>query len=108
MGDIADMPATGRNKNPSCWRPLICPICGANVRVPVPDTNFPEIHRLPDHDSANGMNLCGGVVVTVTLDFDKCAKCGGGMCKHPSGLCRICFGKDKNAQAESLKRIDSL
>jgi rRNA maturation protein Nop10 len=74
-------------------RPLFCPICGARLTVEVPDTNFPEVHRLPEHTPATDVNLCAGVVVTVTLDYDNCSKCGRRMSKHPSGLCMECFSK---------------
>jgi hypothetical protein len=73
------------------YRPLFCPICGASLMVEVPDTKIPEVHRLPDHKSANGMNLCSGFVITVTIGWDQCSKCGQKMGKHPSGLCQKCF-----------------
>ncbi len=75
------------------WRPLFCPICGAQVRVEVTSTKYPEVHRLPDHLPATNVNLCCGVVVTVTLDFDRCSECGCKMSKHPSGKCCGCYGK---------------
>lgn len=76
-------------------RPLFCPICGAIVRVPVKrrinGSTLPETHRLPDHESGNGANMCAAVTVTVKLAFDKCGKCGKNYGKHPSGLCLRCF-----------------
>lgn len=72
--------------------------------MPLEDTNYPRVCRLPDHrpeGNANPnyeiANACAGVVVTVTMDFDKCSKCGGNMAKHPSGMCRICYGKAYDA-----------
>lgn len=75
------------------WRPLFCPICGAKLRVEVTDTNYPEVHRLPEHVPAIDVNLCSGVVVTVTLDFDRCSACGCRMSKHPSGKCMKCHSE---------------
>ncbi len=82
------------NAKQNLVRPLFCPICGTIVRVPVEakeSGTLPEVHRLPEHPSGNGANLCAGLVVTVTLDWDKCPKCDRQMCKHPSGVCRRCF-----------------
>lgn len=76
-------------------RPLYCPICGAKVLVDVTTTNFPEVHRLPEHVPATNVNLCAGFVVTVTLDYDKCSKCGCRICKNETGLCLGCFSKEK-------------
>lgn len=73
------------------FRPLFCPICGAKLLVEVADTTLPEIHRLPEHAPASDVNLCSGLVVTVTLDYDRCAKCGGNMVKNSAGVCRHCF-----------------
>lgn len=75
-------------------RPLFCPICGAGVVVPVEDASLPEEHRLPEHRSASGANLCGALVITVTIGYAKCAKCGRQMSKHPSGLCINCYSMD--------------
>lgn len=75
------------------WRPLFCPICGAKVSVPVAPGKLPEVHRLPDHESANGMNVCTGLEVIVTLALGHCAKCGREMVKHGSGLCLKCFSE---------------
>jgi len=87
-----------KNPMPGLSRPLFCPICGAKLVVPVPDSgDLPEIHRLPEHwpapDALNKANLCAGLVVTVTLDYDCCSKCGRKISKHPSGLCMDCHGK---------------
>ncbi len=79
-----------RNARPVC-RPLFCPICGAKVMVEVANTQFPEVDVIPDHVSANGMNVCQGCVITVTIDFDKCQKCGGKMSKNLTGLCHVCY-----------------
>ena len=79
-------------------RPLICPICGARILSPVEGTGFPgypEVHRLGIHPSANGMNLCQGLVITVTIDLDQCSKCSARMSKHPSGLCQKCFREEE-------------
>ena len=75
-------------------RPLFCPVCGAKVMVPVIDAEMPEVHRLPEHESANGMNLCSCYVVTVTLSYDHCTQCGTKITKHPSGMCPKCYGKE--------------
>ena len=74
-------------------RPMFCPICGAGLMVSVDCEQFPEVHRLPEHPSANGMNLCAAVVITVTLDFDHCRKCDARISKHPSGLCMACYSR---------------
>ncbi len=78
------------------FRPLFCPICGQKVRVQT-NGQFPEVHRLPEHEPLAPVNLCQGAVVTVTIDFDKCNKCGAKMSKHPSGLCMKCFGESDGA-----------
>ena len=84
---------------PSLKRPLFCPICSARLMVDVPnDGQFPEVHRLPEHVPAIDVNLCSGVVVTVTLDFDTCKKCGGRMGKHPTGLCRLCYCEERSTK----------
>lgn len=72
-------------------RPLFCPICGAKVEVNVHSTALPEVHRIPEHQSANGMNVCAALVVTITLGYDRCSKCGVQMVKHPTGVCMQCF-----------------
>lgn len=72
-------------------RPLFCPICGARVLVDVINTNYPEIYRMPDHVPAANVNLCCGTVISVSIDWDKCAKCGRKIGKHPSGVCSDCF-----------------
>lgn len=77
---------------PAVHRMLYCPICGQRVRVEVPDTSLPEVHRLPEHTPRDTVNLCCGLVVTVTLSYDKCRKCGCNIGKHPSGFCIECFG----------------
>jgi ribosomal protein S27AE len=81
-------------------RYLFCPICGQTVEVET-DGQFPEVLRLPDHvpkgnahPTAPVANLCSGTVVTVTLDFDNCSRCGRRMAKHPSELCQTCYGQD--------------
>lgn len=71
-------------------RPLFCPICARRILVET-DGQFPEVHVLPDHFPATDVNLCEGVVVTVTLDFDKCSECGTKISKHPSGKCSKCY-----------------
>jgi len=81
-------------------RYLFCPICGERVSVKT-DGQMPEVHRLPDHlplGNANPhvgcpANVCAGSVITVTIDFDKCERCGQKISKHPSGLCMKCFGE---------------
>lgn len=88
MTELRDLEEDRRNFG----RPLYCPICSARLLVET-DGRFPEVHRLPDHRPATGVNLCCGVVVTVTIDFDVCSKCGVKMSKHPSGLCGGCYGK---------------
>lgn len=71
-------------------RPLFCPICGRRVNVET-DGQWPEVHKLPDHVSAiETVNLCQGAVITVTIDFDRCQKCGARTAKHPTGLCMKC------------------
>lgn len=75
------------------YRVLFCPICGASVRVNLESTVLPEVHRLPEHPSANGANVCAALVVTVTLALDQCSECGDKMTKHPTGLCLSCFGR---------------
>lgn len=84
---------------------LFCPICGQRVEVEVPE-DFPEVHRLPDHEPLGNAwpggvraNLCQGVVITVTLDFDFCKQCRGRMSKHPSGLCKPCYCKAEKVTA---------
>lgn len=58
------------------YRPLFCPICGEKVVVKVENNGqLPEVHRLPEHESANGMNVCAALVVVVSLSYDKCSKC---------------------------------
>lgn len=84
---------------------LFCPICGARVTVELDRTEntFPEVHRLPEHEPAGNANphpgfaanVCAGCVITVTIDFDKCAKCGARMGKHPSGVCRDCYEPER-------------
>lgn len=74
-------------------RCLYCPICGRRVRVPT-DGQFPEVLKLPDHAPKDAVNLCQGAVVTVTLDYDRCSRCGRKIIKHPSGLCVDCYGED--------------
>lgn len=80
-------------------RYLFCPICGQRVRVEFETPALPESHRLPDHfplgnahPDCGPANLCQGLVVTVTLDMDVCKECGARMSKHPSGMCRVCYG----------------
>ncbi len=72
---------------------LFCPVCGAKLLVDVADYDLakPEAYRLPEHVPATNVNLCCALVVTVTLDYDRCSKCGATMVKHPSGVCRGCF-----------------
>ena len=71
-------------------RKLFCPICGAGLSVETV-SGFPEALQLPDHQPAADVNLCMGLVVTVTIDFDRCRKCGGKMAKNGSDLCLRCF-----------------
>jgi hypothetical protein len=71
-------------------RALFCPICGARLVVKT-DGQLPEVHRLPEHVPLPPVNLCAGYVITVSIDWDKCAKCGEKMSKHPSGVCMRCF-----------------
>ncbi len=76
-------------------RPLICPICGFGplmvATTKESEESLPKSYVLPEHVPGAGGNLCEGYVVTVTLDWDKCASCGHKMGKHPSGLCIRCF-----------------
>ena len=96
-------------KYPRTWRRIFCPICKAELRVEVirndDGGSFPETYRLPEHEPLLGVNLCQGAVVTVTIDFDKCGKCGANIMKHPSGLCSKCYGETQNAPT-SGKSID--
>lgn len=81
---------------PDLYRNLHCPICGRRVSVPVergPSGTFPEVHVLPEHEPLLPVNLCLSTVVTVTIDFMSCSKCGAKIGKHPSGLCGKCFGE---------------
>lgn len=73
------------------YRPLFCPICGAKVESPVQGEKWPEVHVIPDHAPASGVNLCQGVGVTVTLDLVNCRECGRRMEKHPTGVCQSCY-----------------
>jgi len=85
-------------------RNLFCPICGEIVLVET-DAKLPEVHRLPEHRPLGNVNMCAGLVVTVTLDFDRCAKCNCAIGKHPSGLCIRCFRKNPEAVAAAEGRI---
>jgi hypothetical protein len=77
------------------FRPIYCPICSALLMVPVDnDGQFPEVHKLPDHVPATDVNLCQGVAVTVTLDFERCWVCGCNISKHQSGMCSACYAKE--------------
>jgi len=80
-------------------RYLFCPICGARVEVET-DGQFPEVSPLPRHTPTGNAwpgggvaNLCQGMAVTVTLDFDKCRVCGCNI-SSPTGLCCECYGKE--------------
>jgi rRNA maturation protein Nop10 len=83
-------------------RYLFCPICGARVQVDVPCTDYPEVHRIPAHKPVGNAcpdiewvaNLCQGIAVTVTLDWDRCTKCGRKMSTHPSGVCKDCYKRE--------------
>lgn len=75
-------------------RPLFCPICGRRVTVEVKGSDWPEVHRLPEHKHGAFGNLCAGAVITVTIDYDRCQQCGNQMSKHPSGVCRACYGEN--------------
>jgi rRNA maturation protein Nop10 len=80
---------SGQQRRP-LYRPLYCPVCGQRVEVET-DGQYPEVLRLPDHAPRDAVNLCSGAVVTVTLDFDRCGRCGRKMTKSRSGLCQGCF-----------------
>lgn len=83
-------------------RPLFCPICGAELMVDVPSTELPEVHRLPEHYPATDVNLCQGLVITVTISFDKCGRCGCNMSKNSAGVCRKCYVIPRPARSASI------
>lgn len=71
-------------------RPLFCPICGARVECPATGA-VPEEYVIPDHAVASAVNMCQGLVVKVSIEWDRCTRCAANMPKHPSGLCMSCY-----------------
>jgi hypothetical protein len=51
----------------------------------------PETLRIPEHVPLGSVNICAAFVIVVSIQYEKCAKCGRDMLKHPSGVCPKCY-----------------
>lgn len=72
------------------YRVILCPFCGAELRVPAGD--IPDTYKLPQHPTGPRGNICAAHPIAIVIGWDHCMKCGCRIMSHETGMCQKCYG----------------